>query len=64
MMLPEEYNAKCLQIATEALKKIATMEAPSGKALPRLRFGVRIRYPQLGPNQIAQQALNEMRRLP
>ncbi len=50
MMLSEEYTSKCLQIATEALKKIAEGQyrSPESNVLA----------------EIAQQALNEMRRLP
>lgn len=56
MMLPEEYVSKCLQIATEALKKIASPPVPAPQWTPdgALQFS----------RKIAQQALNEMRRLP
>ncbi len=54
MMLPEDYMAKCLQIATEALKKIADTQSTEGY----------LRDIRGGNAEIAQQALNEMRKLP
>lgn len=63
MMLPEEYVSKCLQIATEALKKIATLKAPNTDQ----RITTASSYappPGTSPGAIAEQALNEMRRLP
>ncbi len=54
-MLPEDYMARCLQIATEALKKIAEGRAECWDDCPP---GV------LPCVATAQQALNEMRRLP
>lgn len=56
MMLPEEYISKCLQIATEALKKIASIQYP-GMIGQQWEDATQSRV-------IAQQALNEMRRLP
>ncbi len=53
MMLPEEYISKCLQIATEALKKIAnSLPEPQCCEFCNDNIG------------IAEHALNEMRRLP